>query len=69
VARQTRLTPEDLLLRTWDLVHHAKNFPTVQAPLITALQEIAKALRPVAAEPEDAPELVVEDGLVELLPA
>jgi hypothetical protein len=54
-------TPEDLLLRTWDLVHHARSFPAVQAPLTTALQEIAKILR-LEAKPEEAPESIVETG-------
>jgi hypothetical protein len=49
-VRPKVLTPEDLLLRIWDLVHRARNFPAVQGPLMTALQEIAKALRP--AEPD-----------------
>ena len=68
MSRRTSLTAEDLLLRTWDLVHHAQNFPGVQAPLVTALHEIAKALRPAAVKPEEDPELVVE-SVGELLPA
>jgi hypothetical protein len=41
------LTSDDLLLRIWELVHRARDCPAVQVPLMTALQEIAKALRPV----------------------
>jgi hypothetical protein len=61
VSRRTgATTPEGLLLHTWNLVHRARNFPAVQAPLMTALQEIAKALRPAETnlpetrEPADA---------------
>jgi hypothetical protein len=55
-------TPDDLLLRTWDLVHRAQRFPAVQAPLMRALQEIARALRPTGVNPGEASELVLEDG-------
>jgi hypothetical protein len=50
-------TPEDLLLRTWDLVHRAQRFPAVQVPLLKALQEIARALRPIEVNPRETPEL------------
>jgi hypothetical protein len=56
-------TPEDLLLRTWDLVHRAQRFPAVQAPLIRALQEIARAVKPTGAHPGEAAALVLENGL------
>ena len=56
-------TPDDLVLRTWDLVHCAQRFPAVQAPLIRALQEIARALRPTEENQGEAPALVPENGL------
>ena len=58
--RMGTATPEDLLLRTWDLVHRTQRFPTVQAPLMTALQEMARVLRATAAT-DEAPEVVVEN--------
>jgi hypothetical protein len=57
--RKGAATPDDLLLRTWELVHRARSFPAVQDPLMTALQEIAKVLRP-AAKPEQGPEPIVK---------
>ena len=59
--RMGTATPEDLLLRTWDLVHRTQRFPTVQAPLMTALQEMARVLRATAAKPDEAQEVVVEN--------
>src|SRR5215469_13540711 len=53
--RMGTATPEDLLLRIWDLVHRTQRFPTVQAPLMTALQEMARVLRATAANPDEAP--------------
>jgi hypothetical protein len=55
-------TPDDLLLRIWDLVHRAQCFPAVQTPLMRALQEIARELRPTGVNAGEAPQLVLESG-------
>jgi hypothetical protein len=60
-------TPDDVLLRTWDLVHRARGFPAVQAPLTTALQEIAKVLRREAKSEQASQSIMEADPTGDLL--